>query len=143
MTEYDLHKSIIQYIELLYPWAMFYSDLNGIKTTKGQGKKIKAIQMKNYKWLDLTIFEPMTIKGVVYHGLIIELKRNIYDKDGGGYRLVNGKLPKDNHLEAQQKTIEALRERGYWACFCGGFEEAKLTIDAYFDGTLFDGGILE
>jgi hypothetical protein len=58
--------------------------------------------------------------------LFLELKiTSPYKKDGS--------LKKDEHLEAQQKTINDLKLKGYLALFCWDFETAINTITDYLN----------
>lgn len=64
-----------------------------------------------------------------YNGLFIEIK-----KDGTVVKLKNGSLPADKHLREQAAILEQLRNSGYRAEFCVGFDEAKNLIDEYLGG---------
>ena len=121
-SEYLMHVTCIRYIELAWPDAWFYSDLNGVRVSKGTAGKIKAIQMKHNKWLDIYFPEPRAN----YQGLFIELKngyKKLYKKDGT--------LLKSDHLEAQQHTINAMKAKGYYACFSWSFDHFVKTVDEY------------
>jgi hypothetical protein len=121
-TEYLLHLDCVEYIEMAWPDVWFYSDLNGVRVTKGTAGKIKAIQMKDRKWLDIYFSEP---RGP-YHGLYIELKNGfdkVFKKDGT--------LKKSDHLEAQQHTIDEMLAKGYYACFSWCYEHFVKTVDEY------------
>ena len=91
-----------------------------LKLTKAQASRNKKIQKNGFKTPDLIIFEP---RGK-YHGLFIELKVKSPFKQ-------NGELLKNDHLEGQQKTINDLIERGYYATFATGFDEAIEIIKKY------------
>ena len=126
-NEYALHKMCINYIESQYPHLYFYSDLNGVRVTPGTAGKIKAIQMKDRKWLD--IFFPEPRHG--YSGLFIELK--------DGYDVLYTKKQtrrKSEHLDAQEATINAMREKGFLATFCTSFDYFKELVDFYFSDDL-------
>lgn len=119
--EYELQKQVCRYLDLQYPKAMYMSDtIASVKLTMPQNRRNSAIQKKGFKCPDLLIFEP---RGG-YFGLFIELKVNSPFK-------LNGELYADNHLEGQQKTIDDLNEKGYYACFSWGFEMTKKIIDDY------------
>ena len=122
-TEYDLQKQCVQYIERQFPHIYFYSDLNGVPLHKATAGKVKAIQMKSRKWLDLFFPEPR--RG--HKGLFIELKKS----DGVLYKK-GGELRQTEHIQAQQETIEAMKKRGYYAEFITGFDDFKHLIDVYF-----------
>jgi hypothetical protein len=119
--EYHLQKQVCAYLNLQYPKVMFLSDsVAFVKLSMPQAVRNKQIQKSGFKCPDLIILEP---KGK-YHGLFIELKvKSPFKKDGS--------ILKNEHLEGQQKTISDLQEKGYFAVFCTGFNEAKETIDFY------------
>jgi hypothetical protein len=119
--EYHLQKQVCAYLNVQYPKVMFLSDtIASVKLSKIQAVRNKEIQKSGFKCPDLIILEP---KGK-YHGLFIELKvKSPFKKDGS--------ILKNEHLEGQQKTISDLQEKGYFAVFCTGFDEAKETIDFY------------
>jgi hypothetical protein len=78
------------------------------------------VQKEGFHCPDLLIFKP----NGVFHALFIELKaKDIYKK--------NGELLKNDHVEAQLKTIKELSALGYSAHFAVGFDEAKRLIDDY------------
>lgn len=81
----------------------------------------KSIQKKGFKCPDVLILEP---RGG-YSGLFIELKVKSPFKQ-------NGELYSDKHLEGQQKSINDLKAKGYYACFSVGFDQTKQIIDTYF-----------
>lgn len=63
-----------------------------------------------------------------YCGLFIELKKEnvkIFKKDNS---FVN------EHLKEQYETLNYLNEKGYYAVFAFGFEQAKNIIDGYLSG---------
>lgn len=126
ITEYRLQKQISTYIRRQYPEVMFRADLGGTYMTVGQRNKMLALQ-DGRKWPDLYIFEP---KGG-YHGLIIEIKKNIsalYKADGITY--------KSKHIVRQAETLALLREKGYLALFGYEFEGIKKLIDEYLAGRM-------
>jgi len=76
---------------------------------------------------DLIIPEPIGN----YHGLFIEMKRTdevIFNKDGS--------LRKDEHLSEQNKIIESLKLKGYYASFACGKTEAITIIRKYLANKL-------
>lgn len=115
--------AVINYLRMAYPKAIVNSDLSGIRLTQGQAVKVKKLRTSN-GFPDVVIYEPR--RG--YYGLFIELKRTgekIYKKDGT--------LVADSHILEQAEMIEALKQRGYFATFAVGFNEAKNIIDWYFN----------
>ena len=71
---------------------------------------------------DLWLLEPR--KG--YHACLLELKRegtDIYKK--------NGDLRKNKHLSEQEEILHRLQEKGFFAKFVVGFDDAKAVVDFY------------
>lgn len=121
--EYNLQVYVCRYLDLQYPKALYLSDtIANVKLTPPQAARNKKIQKKGFKCPDLIILEPR--KG--YNGLFIELKVK------SPYKL-NGELRKDDHLEGQQRTINDLNNKGYYATFATGFDEAVSIIDKYMN----------
>ena len=119
--EYELQKQVCAYLNDHYPDVFYRSDtIASVKLTAAQGARNKAIQKEGFKTPDLTLFEP----NKYYHGLFIELKvESPFKKDGT--------LKKNAHLEAQQKSINDLEAKGYFALFSWGFDMTKDLIDDY------------
>ena len=121
--EYDLQANVCHWLDLQFPTALYMSDtVASLKLTKRQAVRNKAIQKDGFKTPDLLIFEP---RGK-YKGLFIELKVK------SPYKL-NGELLKNKHLEGQQKTINDLIKRGYYATFSTGFDETIEIIKKYMN----------
>ena len=125
ISEANEQMLLVQYLKLQYPNVIFNADMSGIKLSIGQAMKQKKLGMpKGYP--DLFIAEP----NGTYNGLFIELKKSglkLKKKDGTWI---------NEHIEEQALMIDRLLERGYYATFCIGFDEAKQTIDNYFKGVL-------
>lgn len=119
--EERLQSSIGRYLRAQYPHVIFTSESSGIRVPMGVAIQMKA-QRSNHKQLDLIILES---KGC-YHGLIIELK-----KDRKEIYLKNGEFSKKTHVQEQLKSINMFNSKGYYACFCCGFDEAKDVVDKY------------
>lgn len=121
--EFELHKSVCRYLDFIYPEVLYLSDtIASVKLTIPQGVRNKQIQKEGFKTPDLIILEPNKF----YNGLFIELKiKSPFKKDGT--------LLKDEHLEAQQKTINDLIEKGYHALFAWDFNEITQIIKKYMD----------
>lgn len=115
-----LHQQVCDYLRYSYPEVIFRTDFaSGIKMNMGQAIKHKRLQHSK-AYPDLFIAQPKRGKG----GLFLELKAvNIYKKDGN--------LLSNEHLLAQNKMLEMLRDRGYDAFFAIGFDHSKKLIDAY------------
>lgn len=119
--EYSLQVAVCNWLDLQHPNVLYMSDtVASLKLTMGQAMRNKKIQKDGFKTPDLIIFEP---RGG-YFGLFIELKVKSPFKQ-------NGELLKSDHLEGQQKTINDLIERGYYATFATGFDEAIEIIKKY------------
>jgi len=119
--EFELQKSICRWLCLQHPNVLFLSDtIASVKLTIPQQNRNKLVQKKDFKTPDLLILEP---KGN-FSGLFIELKTKSPFKK-------NGELLKDEHLEGQQKTINDLKSKGYYACFSWSFDMTLSIISQY------------
>lgn len=125
-TEFELQKSVCRYLDAQYPNVLYYSDtIASIKLTMVQAVRNKSIQKDGFKLPDLVILH----QNRLHKGLFIELKiKSPFKK--------NGELLKNYHLEGQQKSINDLLERGYYATFSTGFDETKRIIDLYMNDLL-------
>ena len=122
MTEQQEHIKICEYIKTNYPSVIFTSESSGIRLTMNQARVLKKMR-SNSGLPDLMIFEPR--KG--YNGLFLEIKKEgtaIYKKDGD--------FRADEHIANQKQVLINLRNRGYFAEFVVGFQDAKPIIDFYF-----------
>lgn len=119
-SELDVHSAVCKYLKLKQ--CMFISDFAaGIKMSQGMAMRQKS-QKSDHDWPDILVFEPRGI----YHGLCIELKRDrdsLYNKDGT--------MKKSEHLTAQLTCLNLLNQKGYYACFACGLDEAMKLIDEY------------
>lgn len=121
--EFVLQKAVCRFLNKNYPEVLFLSDTIGnIKLTQFQASRNKEIQDEDFKCPDLLILEPNKF----YKGLFIELKIKTPFKK-------NGELLKNDHLEAQQKSINKLISKGYCALFKWEFEDIKEVIRWYMD----------
>ena len=122
MSEKTLHRGVSDYIRYQYPGVIFNTDLSGaMRLTIGQAKAFKNLRSSR-AFPDLMIYEPRAN----FKGLFIELKKEgqyIYKKRTQEY--VN------EHVREQAEMIQRLTVRGYCACFCIGFDQAKKVIDEY------------
>jgi hypothetical protein len=119
--EFSEQKALCEYLSLQYPDVIFASDLSGIRLPQGLANKIKSLKCRR-GIPDLFIYEAR--RG--YFGLAIELKATgvtIYKQDGN--------LKTDQHLMEQEDMLKRLNEKGYLACFCIGYSNAKAVIDEY------------
>lgn len=122
-SEEMLHMQVCQYIRQKYPHVIFSSDPSGMYVSMNQAKKLKVL--RSHSGLpDLWILEP---RGG-WHGLILELK-----KEGTELYKKNGTLRKNDHLEQQQRVLDMLKEKGYYATFSVGYDATISLIDKYLD----------
>jgi len=125
-SEYDVQKSLCQYIAWKYPKAEYFSDLAGT-----HDKKIKEYQLRKLRgWPDFYLFELMDTR---FNSLMLELKKEGQEK----YMfLKDGSLKKNKHLQEQLAKIYKMRERGFCAGFVVGSVAACAIVDAYLVGDL-------
>ena len=126
--EEEVQKSVVNYLKLKYPKVMYCASLGGIRTSFKQAVKAKATgYVKGFP--DLQICVPMergvegeggTLKGEMYHGLFLEIKK---DK-------------KSYPTKEQKEWIAYLNEQGYCARVTKGLDESLAVIDAYFNKTI-------
>lgn len=121
-VEEKIQIALFDWLALQHPDVIAISEPSGVRVSMGLARKLKRLR-SNHTHADIYVLVP---RGK-YHGLVIELKaKNIYKK--------NGELLKNDHLEDQQRTIDALNKLGYYATFAVGFEEAKNIITNYLNG---------
>ena len=121
--EEKLQLSVAKYVRVAYPGVIFNSDFaSGMRMNMGQAMIAKMMRSESGQ-PDLTILEP---RGK-YAGMCLELKR-----DKSEVYLVDGvTLKKDEHVHKQSKMLKRLREKGYWANFVCGIDDAVHVIDEY------------
>lgn len=158
MKESDLQVMVADYLRLQYPDVLFHSDFgSGIKLTMGQATKQKRQNGGRRAWPDMLIAEPRFASKIpgkknrffkdliagrekfssssemahsmLHCGLFLELK-----KEGTKIMKKGGGLVSNPHIIEQSKMLNALNERGYYAVFAVGFDEAKRIIDEYLGG---------
>ena len=121
--EEKIHIGLCDYLKYQYPKVLFLSEASGVRTSIGQSVKLKKMRSTDVH-LDIYIMEPTR-----FHGLILEVKaKSVYKKDGT--------LLKSEHLEDQQKTIDKLNSKGYYATFVFSLDEGIKIIDKYLKGEL-------
>ena len=104
-----MQVAICNYIAIKYSGIFFNGSAGGMRTFYSVAKKMKATGYKA-GFPDIFIYEP---RGV-YHGLAIELK------------------VKGNYASKKQKEVlQKLRDKGYMAEVCTGFDMATNAIDKY------------
>lgn len=111
-SEYIEQIQFVNWLEQTYPGILFSSSCGGMRTSIGTAVKMKRAGYKK-GCPDIMIFEP---RGQ-YHGLFIEMKRE-----------------KKSVISPEQKVwINELNKRNYKAVICYGFEDAKKTVEKYFE----------
>lgn len=124
--EESLQLAVSKYIRSQYPDAVFNSDIaSGMRLPIWIGSKAKA-QRSERGQPDMVILEP---KGKFF-GMCLELKNKRSD-----VFLMSGLISDakgQEHVREQAALLKRLREKGYWADFVFGYEEAKMCIDQYF-----------
>lgn len=124
-NEYNLQKSVCQYLNYQYPEVFYLSDtIASLKLSIPQQVRNNAIQKKNFHCPDLLILEPNN----TYKGLFIELKTDTPYKLNGEI-----KASSKDHLLNQQNTILKLNEKGYKSFFAWEFETIIKEIDSYLN----------
>lgn len=127
MNEESVHAQFVEYIKINHPDIIFNTDLAGLKLSIGLAKKIKQLRSSN-GFPDVVIYEKGTVKGKCYNGLFIELKRDgvrLYKRDGTRV--------KNEHFDEQHEMHDKLKERGYYACFAIGLNEAITILNTYLN----------
>ena len=126
MSEESLHIAVCQYLKLQYPHVIFNTDLSGLRLPIGLAKK--AAKMRSSRaFPDIVVYEKKgEYSKYIFHALFLELK-----KEGTKIFRRNGKMVADKHIREQARMMELLRERGYYAAFAIGFDEARRLIDWY------------
>jgi len=109
--EYHLQVAVCNYLAIKYSKVFFNGSAGGMRTFYSVAKKMKATGYQA-GFPDIFIYEPKN----GYHGLAIELK-------------VKGNYPS----EKQKKVLQKLRDKGYKAEVCTGFDHATKIIDEYLD----------
>jgi len=119
--EYYEQVNVVKYMSLTYPCALYCASAGGMRTGIATAKK-----MKNMGYVkgcpDLMIFEPRN----TYKGLFVEMKAPAIR----GYAAKGSPSPEQTDWQIKLNT------RGYLACICYGFDEAKAVIDKYLRGEI-------
>lgn len=120
-AEEQIHKALVDYIDLQYPLLIYRTDGAGLKLPIGQAKKFAAMQ-KGRAYPDLFIAEARH----AFHGFYLEIKAGrgeVYKK--------NGDLRDSKHIVEQRAMLSALNSRGYFAAFGMGIDHCKDLVDEY------------
>lgn len=121
--EESIHIAIANYIKLKYPDVVFTSESSGIRVPMHLAVMMKR-QRSKHKQPDMIILEP----NKEYKGLVMEIK-----KDAGEVYLKNGQYSNAKHIQEQLETLTLLNEKGYFATFACGIDEAIRIIDNYMN----------
>lgn len=123
-SEKSIHKQVATYLKLQYPKVIFRTDFAaGCKMSIGQAVAHKSLQ-SGPGYPDLFIALPSR----VYHGLFIELKKDISEVWRKDLLMV-----KNEHIKEQAAMLQKLRNLGYEATFAFGFDHARKIIDDYLN----------
>jgi hypothetical protein len=124
-----VHQQVCDYLKMRYPAVIFRTDFaSGLKLPPQVAIR-HARHQSGRAFPDLVIYEPSHVLYGDYPLLAIELKAEgieLYKKDGT--------LRKNEHIEEQAAMLQKLRDKGYKAEFCIGFEPARKLIDEYLTG---------
>ena len=121
-TEKQVHKAICNYIRMVYPDTIFFSDASGVKLSIGAATDLKATRSSS-SIPDLFVAKPSG----EFHGLFIEIKASKLD----AFK-VDGKLRETEHIIDQAKMLDRLHHLGYHAVFGCGLNECQKIVDWYF-----------
>lgn len=122
-SEASIHQQFCAYVRNNYPDAIFTSESSGIRLTMGQAVKAKKLRSSS-KLPDFWMAEPRGI----FCGFFLELKRSrdeVFTKDGV--------LRQDDRIRGQHKIIVSLCEKGYYARFGFGLDDAIKKLDDYMN----------
>lgn len=121
MTEDEHQEKIFEWVEAAiekYPQLeMLYANMNGVRRSKRYTAKLKRRGMKAGI---PDMFLPVARHG--YHGLYIELKRPATEIHRQGYT-----------SKPQKKWLKQLKEQGYYAVVCYGWDDAKQVLIYYLE----------
>lgn len=132
MSEHEIYEEIALHMQRNFPNVIYRFDLAAdLKLTPGQARKHKKLHPKR-GYPDLFIAETRVDVSTdfEYSGLFLEIK-----KEGESPFKKNGELKKDEHLTEQNEMLESLRDKGYYAEFAVGLDEAKRLINKYLTGS--------
>lgn len=123
--EYEVQAAFVRAMSLKYPGVPVFSDTAAhIKKTMFQQVRANKLQSPGMKWPDTFIPQPSG----EYAGLFIEFKaQSPFKKDGVT-------LLKNEHVEAQAKTLHDLHGRGYAVCFAWTVAQAVEIVRDYLNG---------
>jgi len=121
--EYHLQCQFVRWMTLQHRGVMVFSDTAAhiAKTVIQQGRANK-LQTPGEKWPDVFVAQPSGD----FAGLFLEFKAKSPFKKDGVTLLAN------EHAEAQARTMERLRAKGYKCEFVWGFQQAQEIVNKYF-----------
>ncbi|MFA6176338.1 MAG: VRR-NUC domain-containing protein [Phycisphaerae bacterium] len=116
MSEHQEQALVVEYLQSIYPLALFWATPNGASLS-GRGRAMNKLKAEGCLpgVSDLIIFEP---RGG-YSAMFLEMK-----KQGGG----------SGASENQLWFIRQIEERGAYGVVANGFVEAQVFIDDYLCG---------
>lgn len=133
-SEDKIQVQVCKYLKERYPDVIFMCDL---ASGMNLGKFIGGMntRLRSSRGLpDLFIAHPYRknfdpnispeVERIFYHGLFIELKTE-------NQRLKNGGIKRTDHHDEQAEILARLKQMGYQAQFCCGYDEAIKLIDEY------------
>lgn len=118
--EQHLQKQLSAWIRLQYPDVYFLSDHSGMYFSSWPIRIYMKASRSKHAALDLVFLEP---RGV-WHGLVLELKKETPFKSTGELRV-------NEHLQAQEKTVNHLRKKNFKTEWGWEFEQCKKIITEY------------
>lgn len=126
MKEIDIQIMLMQWLKLQYPNVL--ANASQVLASAPLKYPKYAAKMKaagnTSGWPDIFIAEA---RGG-FHGLFIELK-----SETAKVFLKRSEKPATEHIAKQIAVLEGLRERGFKAELCIGFEAAKKVLDDYLN----------
>ncbi len=120
--EYQIAVKLTQWLQKQHKTIIFRYDIADIKLTLQQAVRLKKMQGGTKSYPDLFIAETREDFG----GCYIELKKDVDEV----YTKKN-EMRNNEHIKAQNEMLIQLRQRGYYAEFGLGFEDAKNKINDY------------
>lgn len=123
--EYKIQAAFVREMNRRYPDVMVFSDTAAhIGKTMFQQIRANELSTPGEKWPDVFVAQPSG----EYSGMYLEFKaESPYKKDGVT-------LKKNEHIETQARTMEKLRQRGYFVPdFVWSVEQAMEEVEFYLN----------
>lgn len=121
LTEKQVHKAFANYVKMVYPDVIFWSDMSGLNVSIGTGVEMAAV--RSSKSIPDIFF---AIPKGKYKGLFVEVKasrEDAFKKDGS--------IRQTEHILDQARMLDRLSHLGYEAVFACGLNECQSIIDGY------------